>query len=184
MKPTPPIAAFLRTATEDTVSVNESQRERVLKVKRLEEQVAKLHPVVQTTLQSNRERIRNAASRGELSNFAEGGYVLGAQEQFFAGEKLVLRWHGPRRELKALSYYVFQVEDLPNGSLVDVHGTQLKFYRDSSLDTCAILPHVLSSGTGMPVARLMKLVKDADGLKILVRWKGISNSDDTLEPIE
>ena len=64
-----------------------------------------------------------------------------------------------------------------------VHGTRLKFYRDSSLNTTTIMSHVLSSETGMPVARLMRLVDTEEGLKVLVRWKGLSNNDDTLEPV-
>ena len=135
--------------------------------------VVELHPVVQTSLQSNRERIRNAASRGELPNITEGDYVLAAREQFFACENPALRWCRPRRVVKSLSDYVFQVEDLRNSSLVDVLGIRLKFYSDSGSDTCAVLLHVLSSETAMPVARLMKLADDSGCLKVLVRWKGL-----------
>lgn len=44
-----------------------------------------------------------------------------------------------------------------------------------------IICNVLPSKTGMPVARLMKLVDDNRTLKLHVRWKGLSLSDDTLE---
>ena len=99
------------------------------------------------------------------------------------GEKLAMRWRRPRRIIKALNDYVFQVEDLRNGTTKDIHGTRLKFYSDRSLDTRATMSHVLSSETGMPVARLMRLVDSPDGLLVQVRWRGLCDSEDTLEPI-
>lgn len=46
------------------------------------------------------------------------------------------------------------------------------------------MSHVLSSETGMPVARLINLVKVDDALKVLVRWKGLSSQNDSLEPLQ
>ena len=37
---------------------------------------------------------------------------------------------------------------------------------------------------GMSAARLMSLVDTEDGLKVIVRWKGLPNSEDTEEPLE
>lgn len=41
--------------------------------------------------------------------------------------------------------------------------------------------HVLASETGMPVARLFRLVEQDNKLYVLVRWKGFSDANDTLE---
>ncbi len=38
----------------------------------------------------------------------------------------------------------------------------------------AILPHVISSGTGMPAARLMGIEITKDGIKVQVRWRGLA----------
>ena len=184
MKPTPPIASFLRTSTQKAVLVTDVIRQRAVNVEALQKACAELHPLVQDTLQKNRESSRHNASKGKLANFTEGDFVLVAREEFHAGEKLALRWRGPRRIIKPLSDYVFQVEDLRNGLVEDIHGSRLKYYHDRSLDTEAILSHVISSETGMPVARLMKLVDTPDGLKVQVRWKGLSISEDTLEPLK
>lgn len=73
--------------------------------------------------------------------------------------------------------------DLRNGEKDNLHGTRLKFYLDDQMDTEAIIPHVLSSQTGMPVSRLMQLIDDLDGSKVLVRWKGLPTTEDSLEPI-
>ena len=33
------------------------------------------------------------------------------------------------------------------------------------------------------MARLLRLMDEQDGMKALVRWKGLPNSEDTLEPL-
>lgn len=60
-----------------------------------------------------------------LPNFAEGNYFLVGRSDFNAGEKIVLHWCSPCCVMKALNDYVFQVEDLGNGKLDNVHGTLL-----------------------------------------------------------
>ena len=85
--------------------------------------------------------------------------------------------------IKALSDYVYRVEDLRTGNYDDIHAARLKFYRDSDLDAEAIMSHVLSSETGMPVARLLRLLDQDGGIYVVVRWKGLSESEDTLEPL-
>lgn len=72
-----------------------------------------------------------------------------ARNDFSAGEKLSLRWRGPRRAIKVLSDHIYQAEDLRNEIIEDVNTGRLKFYRDSSLDTSAIFSHVISSETGI-----------------------------------
>ncbi len=57
------------------------------------------------------------------------------------------------------------------------------FYSDAALDTESILPHVLSSETGMPLSRLLGLKKGKKGLFVQVRWKVLPHEEDTLEPI-
>jgi transposase InsO family protein len=181
--PTPPISTFVRSSTATPVTLSDAQKERLQNINALKDRITELRPLVQESLRVQREKGRAAASRGALANFLEGDFVLVARDDFSAGEKLALRWRGPRRIVKAINDYVYQVEDLRNGVLEEVHATRLKFYRDASLDSVAILPHVLSSETGMPVARLMRLYEDEDGLKVVVRWKGLSHSEDTSEPL-
>lgn len=118
-----------------------------------------------------------------MAKFSEGDYVLVTREHFYESEKLCMRWWGPRRVTKCLSDYVFQVEDLRNGNIETVPGTRLKFYADDSLDLKAILSHVLASETGMPVSRLLSLVEQEGKLYVLVRWKGLADSEDKIEPL-
>ena len=159
----------MRTKNTETVTLEDGDRERMLNVFLLKRRVADLHPMVGMELEANRRRKRQAASRGELPNFTEGDFVLVTREDLFAGGKFALRWRGPRRVIKALSEYVFQVEDLRNGSTEDVHDSRSKFYRDVLLNPEIILSHVLSSETVMPVSRLMRLVDTENVLTVIVR---------------
>jgi len=166
------------------MTVDEAKLEQSLNIDALKECIAELNSIVRDTVQKNRERARSVSRRGKLPNFSEGDYVLMAREEFFAGEELALRWRGPRRIVKAVNDYVYQVEDLRTGLSEEVHGSRLKFYHDPSLDTEAVLSHVLSSETGMVVARLLRLEEHEDGLYVVVRWKGLPNSEDSVEPLE
>lgn len=81
------------------------------------------------------------------------------QKDFKSGEKLALRWRGPRRILEPLNVCVHQIEDLRIGQIEDVHISLLKFYLEGELDTGALMPHVLNSETGMLGDRVMELVR-------------------------
>lgn len=59
-----------------------------------------LHPIIRKTVSDNRRDTRASASRGSLPNVTEDHYVLVAREDFTAGEKLSLRWHGLRRVVR------------------------------------------------------------------------------------
>lgn len=93
----------------------DTKRERSININLLKAKLSDLHPIVQESFNSSRKRSRDAHSRGELPQFSEGDFVLVAREDFTAGEKLSLRWRGPRRVVKTINDYVFQVEDLHNG---------------------------------------------------------------------
>lgn len=103
--------------------------------------------------------------------------------RFFKGEKFALRLQRSKSIVKALSDYVYLVEYLRNCCTSEIHACRFRFYTDSDLNTEAIMTHVLSSETGMVVSRLMKLVETSDDLMVQVYWKGLSDNDDTIEPI-
>lgn len=92
----------------------------------------------------------------------EGEFVLVARDDFTAVEKPRLRWRRPRIIIKALSNYVFKVEGLRTGDLYDIHGSWLHVYHDVSLNTKAIMLHVVSSQTGTVVRRMPVLVDSDD----------------------
>lgn len=97
-----------------------------------------LHPLVEQLLIQERLRMRSARHKEELPSFNKGVFVLVTRQHFDEDEKQCLLWRGPLRITQCLNYFVFKVEDLRNGGLQDVHGTQLKDYSDNSLDAKAI----------------------------------------------
>lgn len=99
-----------------------------------------LHPILQYSLNRNRNCARLQASRVKLENFTRGDFVLVSRADFQSDEKLALHWLGPRHLCKAINDRVSEIEDLLNGQLDDVHASRLKFYSDSSLDVDSIFP--------------------------------------------
>lgn len=93
----PPIATIKRTVTVKIVMFNEAAEEVSRNLSKVRDRMADLHPMVETALENNRARAREIASRGRLSNFSDGDYVLVARDDFSKGQKLALHWHGPRR---------------------------------------------------------------------------------------
>lgn len=166
-----------------TDSNSDVQRERALIIDALKLKIFVLHPVVQQTLVTRGKRICKAASRGDLPNFLKGELVLIARDRITAGQKLLIRYRGPRRVFKAFSNYVYQFKDLCNDQFQEVHCTHLKLHRDSSLSFEAIRSHVIKSETGMLVQRFMSLVDTDNGLVVRVCWRGSPKSEDTIEPV-
>lgn len=161
---TPLIQTFYRSSALKPVAISDVAPDRALNVKLLCERMKEIHPVVQNTLLDLRRRNRENIVKGMLPNFTDGYFVLVSREDFSACGKLALRWRGPRRIVRAVNDFVYQVEDLRNGNVEDVHATKLKFYHEASLNAEAIMPHVLSSETGMEVQRLLRLHKTGSGL--------------------
>ena len=113
--PTPPINTFLPTSTWKAVSLTEAQIESMMNVEELFKLHAEIHPPVQSSLGTYRGQHRPNASRVQLPNLDESDYVLVSLSDFHTGEKLCLRWRGPRRIKKAMNVYIYQFECLRNG---------------------------------------------------------------------
>lgn len=138
-----PISTFYRKINSVPTTITRVAQHRAINIEYLTELVDSLHPIVQNAFQENRQRIRDQASNGKLSNFNEGDFVLVAREDFHAGEKLCLRWRGLRRVVRTVNDYVYQMEDVCNGAIDDVHVSRLRFYHETLLDCEAIMSHVL-----------------------------------------
>lgn len=126
----------------------------MLIVKDFESAAVALHPILRETLKAARKSKRNPNSRGEYPNIAIGDFVLMARGDLTVGEKLSLCLHGPWCVITALSDYIFQVENPWTWLVDDVHGSRLKFYHVSTLETIPIWPHAVQPETGKPVQRL------------------------------
>ena len=134
LQPTPPIRRFYGSSTCRPVSLNDLQQQRALNVESLVKHMAHILPFIHKSVTRNRKQARVTDNHGLLPNFNVGDYVLVARSEFFAGEKLGLRWRGPRPVIKAVSIYIYTVQGLRNGIRDGVHISHLKFYRDSELN--------------------------------------------------
>ncbi|KAG6618434.1 uncharacterized protein IUM83_01443 [Phytophthora cinnamomi] len=88
-----------------------------------------------------------ARAKGSVCNFEVGDFVLWSRvDSRLQGNKLLVRWVGPFRVLEARQHS-FIVEHLITKDKVEVHGSRLKCYCDSSLDVTAELKeHVAKQG--------------------------------------
>lgn len=92
--------------------------------------------------------------------------MLVAGEQFSKGKKLPLRWCRPGIIVKALTDYVYQVQDLRKGSADEIYGSRNRFYSVYTLDKKVLVSHVLYYETGMFVAHIKHIVDTNDGMKV------------------
>lgn len=108
-EPTPPISNFYRTAGASVVTLTELQREKSTNVAVLVQKIEELLSAVQKSLEKHRKAGRASTSRDSLPNFVIGDYVLVARSEFYAGEKLALRWRGQRHVVRTVLDYVYTV---------------------------------------------------------------------------
>ena len=77
-----------------------------------------IHKTASSTANDRRSRVasrRDQSREVERANLDIGDFVLVAKRSFRSGEKLSLRWRGPCRVVGTLSDYVFEVEDMITG---------------------------------------------------------------------
>lgn len=148
-----------------------------IRVEELKKNIADIHPVVQTYLHRNRKAAGESSSPVNIANFVDWS-DLGTNEI------LSLLWSRLHLIVKTLKDYEFQVEDLQNGTLKNLHVSRLKLYRDYALDATAIIRHFISSETLSQIYRLLRLEQEGDELNVIVWWKGFLCEDDTVESLE
>ena len=86
-------------------------------------------------MKKNRDRQRQASSRGQLPNFAVGDYLMVARvRRSGSTPKLVNTWTGPRRIVTADKVHVYSVQNIVTGEVKDGHVVLLRFYADTDLE--------------------------------------------------
>lgn len=184
LAPRTPTTNLMGMDTSTLVLLNSAQMEREVNMGELIAKMKTLRIIVQEAVTKNRLHSRDNFSKDRLPNVLERDYLLIGRDDFFKGNTLCLRWRGSRRIVRAHNDYVLKVEDWNHWITDTVQGSKFIYYSCSCHDSKIFLTHKRNSKTGLPVARLMKLVKVDDVLKVIVRWKGVSQQDDTLEPLQ
>ena len=90
---------------------------------------SQLHKEVLDMVQANRGKQRAAASRGNLTNFVVGDYVLVAWVQGGGSTlNLLMAWTEPWRVVVAQRLHVYGVQNIVSGEVRDVHLARMRFY--------------------------------------------------------
>jgi hypothetical protein len=172
-----------------TKSISYVRLQQLTNIAELQDAVEKIHKAVAdnaTKRRATSSARHNSRPVVQQANFSIGDYVLVAKRYFHLGEKLTLRWRGPRRILSTLSDHVFEVEDLNTGTVTAEHDSRLRFYADASLDVTAdLLSHIAHNNQGYDVRALMDLRYDLEAKRflVLVSWLGFEAQDNTWEPL-
>ncbi|EGZ25360.1 hypothetical protein PHYSODRAFT_311863 [Phytophthora sojae] len=120
---------------------------------------------------------RNVQARGcrtakpgvRMATFPIGDFVLAATA-IKGGSKLSLYWRGPKRVVRPLNDYTFEVQDICAPYTVTVrHASRLKFYREAGRGfTEDLVAHALHGEGGH--------------LEIFVQWIGLDAGEASWEP--
>ena len=132
---TTPLTTIFNPRTKREVTVDWVHREQNEHVAAVSAALDNMHHEYAGAVERKREqaRQRRANKRGvKMANFAEGDFVLVGQVTSKAN-KLAVTWRGPRRVVRALNDFTFEVEDLSAPFTVSTHhASRLKFYADAA----------------------------------------------------
>ncbi|POM64854.1 LOW QUALITY PROTEIN: Hypothetical protein PHPALM_19574 [Phytophthora palmivora] len=122
-------------------------------------------------------RDRRAAKRGvDMANYEIGDFVLVAQV-IGRANKLVVHWRGPRRVVRTLNDYVFEVQDLSAPFKVSTHhASRFRFYAEAGRDvTEDLVAQAMHGDGGHLVSKLLqrRLEQGSHIWEILVEWVGL-----------
>jgi hypothetical protein len=184
-----PLLSIAPDPAGQVLSISAIRARQVLSISEWRESVEALHKRCNSASATGRDRSRSAHANKcgvAASNFDVGHFVLEAQRDTQAHKKLSLKWRGPKRVLKAISDYVFIVEDLGSGHSTTVHGSRLRFYHDASLDvTTDLLAQVAHNDQGYDVQSIMDIrLEEVTGeYQLLISWLGFDTEDGSWEPL-
>jgi hypothetical protein len=167
-----PLLSITPNPTSQSLPLTDIRARQLLEIESLQSAVENVHKQVYDAAQARRDqqRRRQLGKRSvRVVNFALGDFVLVAKSDFRVGEKLTLRWRGPKRVVGVLSDFLFEVEDLRDGKLSQVHAQRLRFFHDASLNvTAELIEHVAHNEQGYEVLALKDLRFDPESKQFMV----------------
>jgi hypothetical protein len=134
-------------------------------------------------------RERHARRQGvRLHKLSEGDFVLAASATGRSGYKLALIWRGPKRILRALNDYTFEVQDLVEPFRVSVrHTSRLQLYLDAERGRVDELVEQAIHGDGghlVEALRECRLSPATHRWEVEVKWFGLDEIEASWEPAE
>ncbi|KAE9076591.1 hypothetical protein PF006_g28099 [Phytophthora fragariae] len=170
---------------EDVAAVVEKQRQHIADIR---DSLTNMYRELSAEAAKKRQqaRDRRASKPGvSMALFTEGDFVLTAHVLSLAN-KLAVQWKGPKRIVKALSDYVFEVLDLMAPFAISTHhASRLKFYADASRNvTEDLVAQAMHADGGHLVSKLVKcrMQPETHTWEIQVEWIGLDPLEASWEP--
>lgn len=99
-----------------------------------------------------------------------------------SGHKLTFRWRGPRRIARVIHPVVYEVEDLVDGNVEQVHASRLLLYKESAVGKEAsgkLKGYALHTEASYEtIEDLLELGEDSSGVYVRIRWAGLPDEKD------
>jgi hypothetical protein len=168
------LRCIVNTSTGETCTLSEIRAEQLLQMESLRDSIHAVHNKATEAASSRRASKREKSTHARAAtaaNFDIGDFVLVARRETNSGEKLTLRWRGPKRIVATLSDHVYEVQDLGSGIITPVHCTRLRYYHDPSLDITADLrDQIAHNNQGYDVQALKDLRYDSSIRSLSRGW--------------
>ena len=184
--PSRPLLCALPTSKYKTAHfLDEVRAAQILEVETLQEALDGMHKEVAERVSQARAKAilkHNMETNVLPANFHEGDFVLVRKAQISKGHKLQFLWMGPKRVVRTVSKWVFEVEGLIDQKRELVHARRLLWYRadrenkELSSDLLAHVSH--SEASYQTVEALLDIRKVEDVLEVLVEWQGLPDQVD------
>ncbi|GMF18554.1 unnamed protein product [Phytophthora fragariaefolia] len=136
---------------------------------------------------SDRRRLQARARRAAEAkppNFSAGDFVLAATV-IALPNKLAIKWQGPKRVVRALTDWIFEVEDLNEPHAKSTHHvSRLRFYAEATREvTEGLLQYALHSQGGHCVQafRGIRLNAAQQQWEVHMKWLGMDELENTWE---
>ena len=147
----------------------------------------KVQSVVEVQSQANRGKQRVAVSRGNLSNFAVGEYVVVARVlRSGSTTKFIMTWTGPWRVVVAQRPHVYGVQDIVSEEVRDIHVARMRLYAAAALAITAELKEVFQRACTQGEFEMAAIVDMANAqngsrFEVEVEWGGFDKEENTWE---
>ncbi|KAH9106104.1 hypothetical protein LEN26_001487 [Aphanomyces euteiches] len=151
-----------------------------------------LHRVLSKNAEKKRAKERGRRNKDDAKlvryrHLEVSDYVLVGKVSAMGKSKLHVSWLGPRRIIKSYSDWLFDVEDLRDGTKSQHHASRLKHYAVKEAGvTQNLLDHVayVEGGHIVEELRECKFDKALKRWVILVKWRGLEEIENTWEPVD
>lgn len=160
----------------ENVSIDEARARQLANLEKVIAALEQMHrEVFESTSKAREQSVKshNARTNVRAYNLHVGDFVLRGVLQNKKGSKLSLRWKGPFQVTRVMSDFLFEVKDIRSGTRNIVHGSRLKFFRNSEYEVTEECTDYLAFQEGeYCLVDEFEDIRLKDGeLELLVKWK-------------